>query len=468
LPPKREEFFLSSFSTQKGLTKMKAINRRMFLKNSVSAGAVAAVVLSSARRSAAASDKIIVGVMGIRGRGDFLARAFAACPEVEVAYLSDVDSRLFEPRAKAVEAAQGKKPKTVQDVRRILDDPEVDALVIATPDHWHALATIWACQAGKDVYVEKPASQNIWEGRKMVEAARKYGRIVQLGTQSRSAPYVRNAIEFIRAGKLGKVHMVRVLNMKTRGVLQEKPDEPIPEGVDYDMWLGPAPKRPYNANRFHGGCWNWFWDFSGGDIINDGVHQIDLARWAVGDDYPKSVFTTGGIFHFKDGGETPDTQIVTYEYENLTMVFELTLWTPYMKKTPQEIRDSDRWPNWPFSATKVEVYGTDGFMYLGRHGGGWQSFGPDWEEGPYEYGRDPFRHHLENFLNCLRSREKPNADIETGHLSTLLCHLGNISHRAGNRKLVFDGTTESFVGDEDANRYLKREYRPPYVVPEKV
>jgi predicted dehydrogenase len=445
---------------------MKKISRRRFLKGSV--GAVAGMAIASGRRSVAASDKIIAGVMGIRGRGDFLARAFAARPDAEVAYLSDVDSRLFDSRAKAVEAAQGKKPKTVQDVRRILDDPEVNVLVIATPDHWHALGTVWACQAGKDVYVEKPASHSIWEGRKMVEAARKYRRVVQLGTQTRSGPYAKNAVEFIRSGKLGDVHLVRVLNMKTRGVLPERTDEPVPKGLDYDKWLGPAPERPYNANRFYGGCWNWFWDFSGGDIVNDGVHQIDLARWVVGEDYPKTVSTTGGIFHFHDGGETPDTQIVTYEYEKLTMVFELTLWTPYMKKTAQEIRVSDQWPDWPFNATKVEVFGTDGFMWLGRHGGGWKSFGRDGEEGPCEYGRDPFPQHLENFLSCVRSRKKPNADIETGHLSTLLCHLGNISYRVGNRKLIFDGESESFVGDEKANRYVKREYRNPYVIPEVV
>jgi predicted dehydrogenase len=445
---------------------MKAISRRRFLRESV--GAVAAMAIAPKRNSVAASDKVIVGVVGIRGRGDFLARAFAARPDVEVAYLSDVDSRLFESRAKAVEAGQGKRPKTVQDFRRILEDQDVNALVIATPDHWHSLATIWACQAGKDVYVEKPASHNIWEGRKMVEAARKYKRVVQLGTQSRSGPYIKNAIEFIRSGKLGNVHLVRVLNMKTRGMLDTKLDEAPPKELDYDMWLGPAPKQPYNSNRYYGGCWNWWWDFSGGDIINDGVHQIDLARWVVGQDYPRSVHATGGIFHLKDGAETPDTQIVTYEFDGMTMVFELTLWTPYMKKTPTERRSLDEWHNWPFNATKVEVFGTNGFMYLGRHGDGWQSFGVDGEDGPYEYGRDPFPPHLENFLSCVRTREKPNADIEIGHLSTLLCHLGNISYRVGNRKLIFDGKTESFVGDEEANRILKREYRHPYVVPEKV
>ncbi len=448
---------------------MEPITRRRFLRDSVAAGfGVVAVAGAPRRNGVAASDRIIVGVMGVRGRGDFLARAFAARGDVEVAYLSDVDSRLLEPRAKAIESIQGKRPNTTQDFRRILEDPQVNVLVIATPDHWHALATIWACQAGKDVYVEKPASHNVWEGRKMVEAARKYDRVVQLGTQSRSGPYVKNAIEFIRSGKLGKIHLVRVLNMKTRSVLQAGTDEPVPDGVDYDLWLGPAPKKPYNRNRFFGGCWNWWWDFSGGDIINDGVHQMDLARWVVGEDYPKSVSCTGGIFHFNDGAETPDTQIVTYEYENLTMVFELTLWTPYMKKTAPEVRGTDRWHNWPFNATKIEVFGTDGFMYLGRHGDGWQTFTPDGSDGASEYGREPFPHHLENFLTCVRTREKPNADIETGHLSTLLCHLGNISYRVGNRKLVFDGAKESFVGDEEANRYLKREYRHPYVVPEKV
>ena len=329
---------------------MSAISRRRFLKGSVGAG-VAAIAASRQKKSVSANDKIIVGVMGIRGRGYRLATAFAERPEVEVAYLSDVDSRLFDSRAKAVEAKQGRRPRTVQDVRRVLEDPDVDVLVNATPDHWHALGTIWACQAGKDVYVEKPASHNVWEGRKMVEAARKYKRVVQLGTQTRSAPYAKNAIEFIRSGKLGNIHFVRVLNRKDRGVLQDKPDQAPPKELDYDLWLGPAPERPYNENRYYGGTWNWQWDFSGGDIVNDGVHQLDVARWVVGQDYPKSVYTTGGIFHIKDCGETPDTQMVTFEYENLTMLFELTLWTPYMKKTAQEIRDSDLWPDWPFNAT---------------------------------------------------------------------------------------------------------------------
>jgi len=446
---------------------MKRISRRRFVAGSLGA-ATGAAAFGFTRRSRVLSpnERIAVGVMGIRGRGSFLSRQFARRPDVEVLYLCDVDSNLFASRSKAVEQAQGRPPKTVTDFRRILDDPSVDALVVATPDHWHALATVLTCQAGKDVYVEKPASHNVWEGRKMVEAARKYKRVVQLGTQNRSASYVRDAIEYIRSGKLGDVHLVRVLNMKTRGPIPPRSDSPVPKGFDYDRWLGPAPMRPFNTNYVR--RWNWFWDFSGGDIINDGVHQMDIARWIVGRPYPKSVSTTGGIFHFHDAGQTPDTQVVTFEYDGLTLLFELTLWTPYMKKTPMDIRMSDKFPNWPFSSTKIEIYGTKGVMMLGRHGGGWQVFGPDWRGETKEYGREPTAEHIENFIRSIRSRKRPNADIEKGHLSTLLCHLANISYRVGNRKLLFDPAAERFVNDPEADRLLKRTYRKPWVVPEKV
>jgi len=448
---------------------MDRVNRRHFLRDSVGAAAGASALVAARRvpaRTAWPNETVIVGVMGIRGRGNWLARHFASRPDVEVAYLCDVDSTLFASRSKTVEQAQGRAPKTVTDVRRVLDDPDVDALVIATPDHWHALGTILACQAGKDVYVEKPASHSIWEGRKMVEAARNHKRVVQLGTQTRSAPYAQHAIEYLRSGKLGSIHLVRCFNMKTRGQVAKRNDETVPKGFDYDRWLGPVPMRPYNRNYVH--SWNWFWDFSGGDIVNDGIHHMDLARWVVGKPHPKSVVATGGVFHLKDAAETPDTQSVQYEYDGLTLEFILTLWTPYMKKTAIEIRESDTFPNWPFNATKVEIYGTKGVMMLGRHGGGWQVFAEDWKGEPFEYGRQPSPAHIENFIQCIRTRKRPNADIEEGHLSTLLCHLGNISYRVGNRKLFFDSKTETFIDDPEANRLVKRTYREGYVIPEKV
>jgi len=432
-------------------------------------GSAIALGAASGLKAAGANDRIRIAVMGIRGRGNFLAQGFAGRKDVEVTHLCDVDSRLFKDRSARVERAQGRKPKTVQDYRRMLDDKEIDAVVVATPDHWHALATVAACRAGKDVYVEKPASHNIWEGRKMVEAARKYKRVVQLGTQTRSAPYVREAIEYLRSGKLGEIHFVRVFNMKTRGVLPNRPDGKTPPGVDYEKWLGPAPLRPFNPNHFYGGTWNWKWVYSGGDIINDGVHQIDLARWVVDRKYPKAVHAAGGIFHFKDGQDTPDTQMVTFEYDGgLVMTVAVTLWTPYMKKTIHEIRKSDKFPNWPRNATKVEIYGTRGLMILGRHGGGWQVWNADGKPTVSRYGRQPWVHHAQNFIECLWNRKKPNADIEKGHLSTLLCHLGNISYRVGCRRLLFDGKTETFFNDKEANALLKRHYRAPYVISEEV
>jgi len=445
------------------------MDRRRFLRDGV--GATIGVAALAAAEPApptkvSPNERVIVGVMGLGGRGSYLARQFARRPDCEVAYLCDVKSDILESRAQQIKGASGKTPKIVGDFRKMLDDKDVNAIIVATPDHWHVPATVFACQAGKDVYVEKPASHNIWEGRKAVEAARKYGRIVQLGTQNRSAAYVQHAIDYLRAGKLGTVHLVRVINMNARGPIAKAADGAPPKSFNYDMWLGPAPMRPYNAGRV--GRWNWFWDYSGGDIINDAVHQMDMARWVVGQSHPKSVTTTGRILEFKDAGETPDTQIVTYEYDGLTLLFELALWCPTMKKVPAEERSKDQFPNWPFYAMKIEIYGTKGIMYLGRHSGGWQVWGPDWKGEPFEYGREANEEHQTNFIECIRTRKRPNADIEEGHLSTLLCHLGNISYRVGNRRLLFDSTTETFVNDDEANKLVKRTYREPYVVPDKV
>ncbi|HPO99008.1 MAG TPA: Gfo/Idh/MocA family oxidoreductase [bacterium] len=449
---------------------MKKITRRTFLGNSAKTGIAASgmMTLATSSRVRGANDQIVVGVMGAGGRGSWLARAFARMPNVVVAYLCDPDARRLDRPAQQIEEERQPRPKTTQDFRVMLADPHVDAVVNATPDHWHALGTILACQAGKHVYCEKPASHSLWEGRKMVEAARKYNRVVQLGTQTRSAPYAQHAVERLAAGELGEIHYIKVFNMKTRPELVPQPDGPVPEGLNYDLWLGPAPMRPYNPNFYGGGNWNWKWEYSGGDIINDAVHQIDLARWLSGQASPKSVYAVGGIFQLKDNQDSPDTQIVTLEFEKLTMLIQVTLWTPALRKIPQLIRDSDLFPNWPFCATRVEVYGTKGLMQCGRHGGGWQIFINEEEPGPFEYGRDPSIAHIENFLECIRTGQRPNADIEEGHLSTSLCHLANISYRVGGEKLLFDATAERFINNGNANQLLKRTYRHPWVVPEVV
>jgi predicted dehydrogenase len=442
---------------------MKLQNRREFIKGSL--GTAAALTVLSNSRSYAANEKVIIGVMGLGGRGTYLAERFASRPDAEVAYLCDPDTRRFARARNVVEEAQDKQPKMVQDFRRILEDAGVDALINATPDHWHALGTILACQADKDVYVEKPMAHNIWEGRKMVEAARKYKRVVQVGMQSRSAPYMKKAVEYIRSGKLGDVYLIRVFNMMKHPMMGKGSDRPVPEGFDYDMWCGPAPKLPYNPNR----RWLNQWEYSCGPIAGDAVHQIDLARYLFGDKpYPDAVSQRGGICSLRDGREIPDTQLAMYDYGEFTLLTESALWMPYMKKTPSSVRDSDKFPNWPFSSTKIEVMGTEGFMYVGRHGGGWQAYDSDGELVHSEYGRQGDKEHQDNFIDCIRTRKKPNTDVEQGHYSVMLCHLANISYRVGNQKLTLDPKTESFINAPDANKYLKRTYRAPWVIPDTI
>jgi predicted dehydrogenase len=442
---------------------MKSLNRREFVKGSL--GMLAASTVLPECRSYAANEKVVIGVMGLGGRGTYLAERFASRQDAEVAYLCDADSRRFARARNVVEEAQNKKPKMVQDFRKILDDSNVDVLINATPDHWHALGTIMACQAEKDVYVEKPMAHNIWEGRKMIEAARKYKRVVQVGMQSRSAPYMKKAVEYIRSGKIGDVYLIRVFNMMKHSMMPKGSSRPVPEGFDYDIWCGPAPKLPYNPNR----RWLNQWEYSVGPIAGDAVHQLDLARYLFGDKpYPDTVSNAGRICALRDGRQIPDTQLAAFEYGEFTLLSESALWMPYMKKTPSSVRDSDKFPNWPFSSTKIEVLGTEGFMYVGRHGGGWQAYDSSGELVRSEYGRQGDKEHQDNFIDCIRTRKKPNTDVEQGHYTVLLCHLANISYRVGNQKLTLDPKTESFVNAPQANKYLKRKYRHPWVIPDKV
>jgi predicted dehydrogenase len=437
------------------------MDRRTFLRS--------AAALAPLRASVASSDKIVIGIVGAGGRGAQLTDFFCRRLDVEVAWICDVNTRRFDVVGPLVERMKGKRPKTTGDFRHVLDDKSVDAIVNATPEHWHAVSTIMACQAGKDVYLEKAVSHNIWEGRKTVEAVRKHNRVVQVGMQSRSAPYGNSAIEAIRAEKFGKIHLVRVYNMLgERRKLIMGPDEPAPEGLNWDMWLGPAASRPYNPGylrRLH-------WDLDGGSLTGDTVHQLDLARWVLGVGFPRSVQHTGGKHVFSgDDSEHPDTRIVTFDYGQLTLTVEHTEWTPYMRKIAQEVRDGKELPEWyPFIGTKVELYGTDGMMVLGRVGGGWQIYGPGGEKGPW----DKYPHtqmqldHVADFVDCVRTRRSPRASIEDGHISAALCHMASASYRCGNRKLSFDPKTETFGDDPVANRYLRRQYRAPWVIPEQV
>ncbi|MHC4402126.1 MAG: Gfo/Idh/MocA family protein [Planctomycetota bacterium] len=464
---------------------MSKTTRRGFVTRSVQgAGALAAgaSLVQSARpaKAAGAGEKVVLGLIGAGGRGRIVAKHMAQLENVEVKHVCDVEEARAGHAAAELEKIQGSAPVLTGDVRRVLDDRDVDAVVVATPEHWHALATVWACQAGKDVYVEKSISASIWEGRKMVEAARKYDRIVQAGTQTRSAPYMFAARDYIKEGGLGRVMYVKVFGMYSfvYGGYPRKlpPDSDPPAGLDWDRWLGPAPEQPYNRQLHR--QWYGYWRFSGGNA-SDAIHTLDAARMVLGDpEHPKSVQCVGGRWkHEDDDGVMPDVEIATYELDEMAMSFDCTGFTEnYMFKTPMSLRQADQFPFWPLNTSRIEIYGTKRMMYLGRVGGGWQVL----EAGPQElgsqfgnvvaqqYGRFPDEPHTANFIDCVRSRQTPNADVEQGHRSACLEHLANLSYRLGNAKLAFDGHTETFVDNDEADGFLKPSYRKHYRVPDEV
>ena len=423
-----------------------SLRRNFLIGTSV---ASATVVLASLAK-AGPNDRLNVCMVGVRGRGSSLGLNFASLPDVQITHICDV----FEPTAAAfamqIAEKQKSMPKTEVDLRRVLDDKSVDAIVVATPDHWHALATIWGCQAGKHVYVEKPISNNVFEGRQMVSAARKFNRVVQVGTQSRSAPHYREAIDLIRNGRIGKVHMAKAHNSQLRRRVPAVPDSEIPKGLDWNIWQGPAPGRPFNTNRYTYG-WRWLWDYGTGDMGNDGVHDLDIARWGLDVDYPTEVNCTGDKLQFVgDIQETPDTQIVTFRFPNkdAILVYEQRLWSPYFQEGFEN---------------GVVFYGTEGYVAIGR-----KSWKLVEKKNKVVFDRQvefSDLHHLKNFVACIKSGDRPNCDIEEGYRSTLLAHLGNLSFRVG-RTLQFDSVTQNVINDEKANSLLKRTGRGEFVIPE--
>jgi predicted dehydrogenase len=365
-------------------------------------------------------------------------------------------------------------PLYYSDVRKLLEDKSIDVISIATPNHWHSLMGIWACQAGKDVYVEKPCSHNWWEGRQLVLAAQKYNRIVQHGTQSRSSPSAREAMQKIHDGLIGDVYLARGLCFKRRDTIGHAPVERVPEGVHYDLWTGPAPLRDFTQNRFHY-KWHWFWDYGNGDLGNQGVHQVDIARWGLGVKFPNKISAIGGHFMFDDDQETPNTLNCAFQYDlpggkRKMLEFEVRHWI-----TNREAGiDSGE-----MGGGKADrncygdiIFGSNGYLAIENEdrGNGYKIWlGKEQTPGPsgQEEG-----HHYANFIDCVRSRKKEdlNAPIEEGHISATLVHLANASYRLG-RTLNFDPETEQVIGDEEANRLLRdadRGYRAPFVVPEKV
>ena len=423
------------------------VSRRQFLGASAknAAGvAVGMVALAGATAKAAPSDRVRVATIGVRNQGKTLAAGLAGLPDAEVVALCDVDESLRPAAVRAVVEVQGKAPRWERDFRRILEDRSIDAVVIATPDHWHALMTILACQAGKDVYVEKPVSHNVEEGRQMVAAARRHDRVVQSGLQQRSGHHFQTAVDFVRSGKLGAVHLAKAWTVHRRKPIGHKRDGVAPQGVDYDLWLGPAAMRPFNANRFHYN-WHWFWDYGTGELGNWGAHMLDVARWGLGVEWPSRVSAAGGRFHFDDDQETPDTLIVNYAYPAATIVWEHRLWSTHGVEG---------------RSAAAAFYGEKGTLVVDR--GGWKVY--DSTETIASDTSEQLGSHLRNFVDCVKTRSRPAADIETGHVSSALCHLGNIAHRIG-REVTFDPAQGSFGTANEANVLLSRSYRSPWELP---
>lgn len=443
---------------------MTSPSRRQFIQRS-SAVAASSLVFTSLGRSqnGLASERVRVGVMGAGGRALSLIDTFAAHPSVEVVAIADIDSNRMPRGLEVAEKRQGNKPRAERDFRKLIDDDTIDALVIGTPDHWHAIPTILACQAGKDVYVEKPDSHNIVEGMRMVAAMRKHKRIVQLGAQHRSTSRLQAAIEFVRTGKLGRCTVAKAWESTRQGAIGFPKDSDPPAGVDYDMWIGSAPKRPFNVNRFHG-RWRWLYDYGTGDLGNDGVHRLDMAialldaaNAAQKDEplgLPDRIFANGGKWYFDDAQEFPDTMQVNYEYTTRKypklLTYEMRIWAPYDYLGEPE---------------GSAVFGDQGYIVIGNTR--WSAHGKGGEVLARGEGGSHEGPHVQDFIDCVKSRNKPVCDLETvGHPASVLCHAGNISARVG-RNLTLDPTTETFVDDEEANALRTRpEYRKPWVLPE--
>jgi predicted dehydrogenase len=419
---------------------------------------------------ASANNKVILALIGAGGRGTQNILSFKkTCPEVEVKYICEVDKERGGRVIDELGKQQPYKPERADDMRRVFDDKDVDAVLICTPEHWHALATIWACQAGKDVYVEKNISLTIPEGRKMIEAARKYNRIVQCGFQNRSGAYNIKARDYIQSGKLGEIAVVKAYCMLPGNKPWiYKEDEPVPEGLNWDMWLGPAPAVPYNVSRHKG--YNEFWAYSCGLPLADCCHVIDLARMVLGDpDNPKSAFCAGGRVLYDDKRDIPDNQTITYDFGDFPMTVEASICGEYLQKASPEIRYSrNLFPNWPFLSDRMEIYGTEGMMYLGRHGAGWQVLGTDSKVIAQEYGYFPDEEHQRDFINCVLTRKVPNSNIEQGHKSATLVHLANLSYRVGKKQLYYDAVNEKVTNSDEANIISQGTYRKGYEIPEAV
>ncbi len=416
------------------------------------------------------NDRIVMALTGAGNWGTNLILNVAELNKnVLVKYVCDVDDTRGGRAISELEKTQKVKPVRVRDMRKVFDDPEVDAVIIATPQHWHGLATIWACQAGKDVYIEKSISLTIGEGQKMIEAAMKYERVVQCGTQNRSAGFALSARDYIKSGQLGDVVAVNVLGLLGGPVpFNEKKGENVPDTLDWNMWLGPAPDVPYSVSRNKSNL--YYWDYSGGLALgNDAMHQVDLARLVLDDPgFPESVYCTGGRYLFDDQRDMPDYQMTTFDYGNFVLTVQTGEFAPYMLKTTPEIRYGEGFPEWKQNSTKIVIYGTNHVMYVGRMGGGWQVFDKDRQIVAQNPGLFPLKTHLSNYIDCIRTRDQPNGNIIEGHRGATLVHLANLSYRAGKKQLYFSGEHELITNDQKARELAKGTYRKGFELPTEI
>ncbi len=477
------------------------VNRREFLKSGATTGAAVLSGISFVthpERVFGANDRIPVAIVGLRGRGKDHIKDLSQKQDVEIAALCDIDQNVLSQAAAGMEKKGLPKPKTYVDYRQVLEDKSIHAVTLATPNHWHALQTIWGCQAGKDVYVEKPCSHNWWEGRQVVLAVQKYDRIVQHGTQSRSARALREAVQKLNEGVIGEVYLSRGLCYKWRDKIGHASEEAVPAGVDYNLWTGPAPMKPFTRNRFHYN-WHWIWDTGNGDIGNQGVHEIDKARWGLGVKLPTRATAIGGHFMFDDDQQTPNTLIAAFEFaapdgKKKMLEFEVRHWitnheagigegrfgtegVPAAGLVDQAAAQGKKGGGGsrlgpregPQNTIGNLFYGSKGYLAIGNYDSYKTWLGEKQEPGPSARGGGD---HFGNWLDCVRNRKKEdlNAPVEEAHYSCTLIHLANASYRLG-RTIHFVPDKEEVNGDPQAAELLREEergYRTPFVVPENV
>ncbi|HPT31066.1 MAG TPA: Gfo/Idh/MocA family oxidoreductase [Prolixibacteraceae bacterium] len=433
-------------------------DRRTFIKNAalVTAGLTAFPTILKAG-GVSANDKITVGLIGCKGQGWSNLKAFLGQPGVVCAALCDVDQNVLSQRAADVEKLAGYKPRLYGDFRKLLEQKDIDAVIVATPDHWHCLPMVYACEAGKDVYCEKPLGNTIQECNIMVKATQRYNRVVQVGQWQRSDPHWKSAVEYVHSGNLGRVRSVRAWSyVGWKGSIPVVPDEPVPAGVDYDFWLGPAPKRPFNINRFHF-TFRWYWDYAGGLMTDWGVHLLDYALFGMNQYVPKSVMATGGKYAYpEDAMETPDTLMTMYDFGDFGLLWDHTIGiyganygrghgVAFIGEWATLVVDRSGWEVIP---EKTSVSAKKDFQAMPMQ----KSTGKGLEL------------HVKNFLDCMKNREKPACDIETGAHIARIAHLGNISYRLG-RKVFWDHDNQQFINDKKANFLVNAHYRKPWELP---